>query len=138
MAASEQQDADVLIVGSGPVGMAMAMDFDQRGISCIVVERRAFQELPSVKCNHVAARTMESFRRLGVASLLRNAGLPEDFEHSVAFRTTVTGPELVACTSFRRATSDSPTAPARTGGGPHPSCHTASIRSTWSRCCRRT
>ena len=87
-------DADVLIVGSGPVGMVMAMDFDRRGIRCIVVERRAFQELPSVKCNHVAARTMESFRRLGVADLLRHAGLPEDFEHSVAFRTTVTGPEL--------------------------------------------
>ena len=90
----EPAQADVLIVGSGPVGMAMAMDFDQRGISCIVVERRAFQELPSVKCNHVSARSMESFRRLGVAGLLRNAGLPEDFEHSVAFRTTATGHEL--------------------------------------------
>ncbi len=87
-------DADVLIVGAGPVGMTMAMDFHQRGIRCIVVERRAFQQLPSVKCNHVAARTMESFRRLGVAGLLRNAGLPEGFEHSVAFRTTVTGQEL--------------------------------------------
>ncbi len=87
-------DAAVLIVGAGPVGMAMAMDFQQRGIACIVVERRAFQALPSVKCNHVAARTMESFRRLGVAELLRGAGLPEDFEHSVAFRTTVTGHEM--------------------------------------------
>ncbi len=87
-------DADVLIIGAGPVGMAMAMDFDQRGISCIVAERRAYLELPSVKCNHVAARTMESFRRLGVAQAIRAAGLPEDFEHSVAFRTTVTGAEL--------------------------------------------
>jgi len=94
MQRSSAFDADVLIVGAGPVGMSMAMDFDQRGIRCVVVERRAFQELPSVKCNHVSARTMESFRRLGVAELLRQAGLPEDFEHSVAFRTTVTGHEL--------------------------------------------
>lgn len=91
---SDAFDADVLIVGSGPVGMAMGMDFDQRGIRCIVVERRAFKELPSVKCNHVAARTMESFRRLGVVDAVRASGLPEDFEHSVAFRTTVLGKEM--------------------------------------------
>ncbi|TFZ03445.1 FAD-dependent oxidoreductase [Ramlibacter rhizophilus] len=91
---NETFDADVLIVGAGPVGMTIAMDLNRRGIGCIVVERRAFLELPSVKCNHVSARSMESFRRLGVAGLLRGAGLPVDYEHSVAFRTTVTGTEL--------------------------------------------
>jgi 2-polyprenyl-6-methoxyphenol hydroxylase-like FAD-dependent oxidoreductase len=37
---------------------------------------------------------MESFRRLGVAKKLRDAGLPEDYPNDVAFRTTATGLEL--------------------------------------------
>jgi 2-polyprenyl-6-methoxyphenol hydroxylase-like FAD-dependent oxidoreductase len=51
-------------------------------------------EPPSVKCNHVSARTMEIFRRVGVASRVRDAGLPSDFPNDVSYRTTVTGIEL--------------------------------------------
>ena len=57
----------VLIVGGGPVGTTLAMDLAWRGIDVIVAEQRHRGEPPSVKCNHVAARTMEIFRRLGVA-----------------------------------------------------------------------
>jgi 2-polyprenyl-6-methoxyphenol hydroxylase-like FAD-dependent oxidoreductase len=87
-------DADVIIVGAGPVGLVAAMDLDARGISVIVVEQRPFLQPPSVKCNHVAARTMERLRRLGVAERVRAAGLPPDYPHDVAFRTTLTGREL--------------------------------------------
>lgn len=90
----EPCDADVIIVGAGPVGLVAAMDLDARGISVILVEQRPFLQPPSVKCNHVAARTMERFRRLGVASQVRAAGLPADYPHDVAFRTTLTGREL--------------------------------------------
>lgn len=86
--------ADVLIVGGGPVGLSIAMELDARGVTSIVVERRRFKELPSPKCNHVAARTMERFRTLGVADKLRANGLPAEFEHSVAFRTSMTGIEM--------------------------------------------
>ncbi|HEY4958483.1 MAG TPA: FAD-dependent oxidoreductase, partial [Caldimonas sp.] len=51
-------------------------------------------EPPNVKCNHVAARTMEQFRRLGLAADVRNAGLPADYPNDVVFRTSVTGTEL--------------------------------------------
>jgi 2-polyprenyl-6-methoxyphenol hydroxylase-like FAD-dependent oxidoreductase len=47
-----------VIVGAGPVGLTLAMDLSQRGLSVIVAEVRRFKEPPSVKCNHVAARTM--------------------------------------------------------------------------------
>ena len=47
-----------------------------------------------MKCNHVASRTMEQFRRLGVARKLRDAGLPADYPNDVVFRTSVTGIEL--------------------------------------------
>jgi 2-polyprenyl-6-methoxyphenol hydroxylase-like FAD-dependent oxidoreductase len=87
-------DTDVIVVGSGPVGISLAIDLAWRGINVTVVEQRARGELPSVKCNHVAARTMEFFRRLGIADRIRQAGLPPDYPHDVAFRTTVTGIEF--------------------------------------------
>jgi 2-polyprenyl-6-methoxyphenol hydroxylase-like FAD-dependent oxidoreductase len=85
---------EVLIVGAGPVGMSLAIDLAQRGIEVTVVEARACGELPGVKCNHVAARTMEVFRRLGLVRAVREAGLPATYPHDVVFRTTATGMEL--------------------------------------------
>jgi len=84
----------VLIVGAGPVGITLAMDLAWRGINVTVAELRARGEPPSVKCNHVAARTMEIFSRLGVAQTVRNAGLPADYPNDIAFRTTTTGVEF--------------------------------------------
>jgi 2-polyprenyl-6-methoxyphenol hydroxylase-like FAD-dependent oxidoreductase len=84
----------VLIVGAGPVGITLAMDLAWRGIEVTVAEQRSRGEPPSVKCNHVAARTMEIFRRLGVARTVRDAGLPADYPNDVAFRTTTTGIEF--------------------------------------------
>ncbi|MDM0072443.1 FAD-dependent oxidoreductase [Variovorax sp. J31P207] len=87
-------DTDVLIVGAGPVGLTLAMDLVSRGVTVAIVEIRDYAEPPNVKCNHVAARTMERFRRLGVAHKLRATGLPEDYPNDVVFRTSMTGTEL--------------------------------------------
>lgn len=84
----------VLIVGAGPVGLTLATDLAQRGIAVTVAEIRHRGEPPSVKCNHVSARSMEIFRRLGVAPALRAAGLPADYPNDVAYRTSFTGEEL--------------------------------------------
>jgi 2-polyprenyl-6-methoxyphenol hydroxylase-like FAD-dependent oxidoreductase len=84
----------VLVVGAGPVGLTLAMDLSSRGVDVVVIEQRAAGEPPSVKCNHVASRSMEIFRRLGIASEIRKTGLPGDFRHDIAFRTTTTGREL--------------------------------------------
>ncbi|WP_206185483.1 FAD-dependent oxidoreductase [Sphingosinicella sp. CPCC 101087] len=83
-------EADVIIVGAGPVGMTLGMDLADRGVHVVVVETRARREPPSVKCNHISARTMETFRRLGVADALRDTrGLPFDHPNDVAFRTAM-------------------------------------------------
>ena len=78
----------VLIVGGGPVGSTMALDLAWRGIDTIVAERNPAGQLPGVKCNHVAARTMEIFRRLGIVGIVRDTGLPADHANDVAFRTS--------------------------------------------------
>ena len=87
-------DSDVLVVGAGPVGLTLAMDLARNGVKVHIVEVRKFAEPPNVKCNHVSARSMENFRRLGVAPSLREAGLPEDYPNDVVFRTAMIGTEL--------------------------------------------
>ena len=102
----------VLVVGGGPVGTTFAMDLAWRGIDVVVAEQRHRGEPPSVKCNHVSARTMEIFRRLGVARRVRNAGLPHDHANDVAFRTTTTGIEFarikIPCRRDRYTAKDGP------------------------------
>src|ERR1700709_1691986 len=56
-------ETDVLIVGAGPVGLTLAIDLAWRGIAVTVVETRAPAPPAEPKCNHVAARPMEIFRR---------------------------------------------------------------------------
>lgn len=85
---------DVTIIGAGPVGLTLALDLASRGVRVVVIEMRAEGEPPSVKCNHVSARSMEIFRRLGLAAEIRDAGLPADYPQDVSYRTTTTGAEL--------------------------------------------
>ncbi|MFZ9575152.1 MAG: FAD-dependent monooxygenase, partial [Limnohabitans sp.] len=46
------------------------------------------------KCNHISARSMEIYRRLGVAVDLRASGLPDDYPHDVSYRTSTVGQEI--------------------------------------------
>jgi len=87
-------DADIIIVGAGPVGMTAAIEAGRRGKSVIVLERRDVENPAGAKCNSVAARTMETFRSLGIADDVAQAGLPDDFPTDVICATSVTGPEL--------------------------------------------
>jgi 2-polyprenyl-6-methoxyphenol hydroxylase-like FAD-dependent oxidoreductase len=87
-------DTEVLIVGAGPVGLTLTMDLAWRGVDVTVAELRPAGEPPSVKCNSISARSMEIFRRLGLAAKLRGAGLPADYPNDVVSRTTATGIEL--------------------------------------------
>jgi len=102
----------VLVVGGGPVGTTLAMDLAWRGIDVTVLEQRRRDEPPSVKCNHVAARSMEVFRRLGIVQAVRDAGLPHDFPNDIAFRTTTVGIEFgripIPCRRDRYSATEGP------------------------------
>ena len=90
----KSKETQVLIAGGGPVGLTLAMDLAWRGIDVTIVERRHPGEPPEPKCNHVSARSMEIYRRLGIATKLRNEGLPEDYPNDVSYRTSFTGTEF--------------------------------------------
>ncbi len=121
-------DASVIVAGGGRVGLTLAMDLALRGVDVLVIERRGRAEPPSVKCNHISARSMEIFRRLGVAAELRASGLGADHPHDCAYRTTFVGPDL------SRTILPSPAGRARGGAGadtwwPTPGRRTGSTRS---------
>jgi 2-polyprenyl-6-methoxyphenol hydroxylase-like FAD-dependent oxidoreductase len=72
-----QFDTDVLIVGGGPTGLVLANDLGRRGVRCMLIDQKpAPAFLPKMeRCN---ARTMEIFRRMGLADKIRGAGLRSD------------------------------------------------------------
>jgi 2-polyprenyl-6-methoxyphenol hydroxylase-like FAD-dependent oxidoreductase len=82
---------DVLIVGAGPVGLALAIDLGSRSIPCIVVEQHDRVGLnPRAKLTNVRSR--ELLRRWGVADALRRASpLPPDYPSDIVFATRMNG-----------------------------------------------
>jgi 2-polyprenyl-6-methoxyphenol hydroxylase-like FAD-dependent oxidoreductase len=89
-----QTQAQVLIVGAGPVGLTLALDLGRRGVRCMLVEKNAeASRLPKMeRCN---ARTMEIYRRLGVAGAIRAAGLPGDAPMDVFLAPSLAAEPLV-------------------------------------------
>ncbi|MBV8911721.1 MAG: FAD-dependent monooxygenase, partial [Acetobacteraceae bacterium] len=65
-------DAQVIVVGGGPVGLALAIELGQRGIGCIVVERYP-EPQPIPKGQNLTQRTMEHFHFWGAERELRAA-----------------------------------------------------------------
>ncbi|MGH3328389.1 MAG: FAD-dependent monooxygenase [Streptomycetales bacterium] len=86
-------DTQVLIVGGGPVGLTLAIDLGRRGVRCLLIDKRAEPgHLPKMeRCN---ARTMENFRRLGIAGQIRDAGYPRDLPMDVFVVTSLAEPPI--------------------------------------------
>lgn len=83
----------VLIVGGGPVGLALAGELGWRGIACELVEQ-GDGTIVSPKMNEVNARSMEICRRWGIAERVFNCPFPADYPLDVAFVTNLFGYEL--------------------------------------------
>ena len=60
----------VVIVGGGPVGVALAVELGLRGVSCALVERR-LEPQPIPKGQNLTQRTLEHFYFWGIADELR-------------------------------------------------------------------
>ncbi|MEU3648820.1 FAD-dependent monooxygenase [Lentzea sp. NPDC034063] len=86
-------DTEVLIVGGGPVGLALALDLAYRGIDCVVADA-GDGKVRHPKVSTIGPRSMELFRRWGVGEAVRHAGWPSDHPLDVAWVTRVGGHEV--------------------------------------------
>ncbi|MES2414759.1 MAG: FAD-dependent monooxygenase [Pseudomonadota bacterium] len=86
-------DVPVLIVGAGPIGLALAAYLGKQGVRTLLVERGEDRQ-GSAKMIVVSVRTMEFCRQLGLADAVRNWGFPLDHGLDSVFVTSLQGHEL--------------------------------------------
>src|SRR5262249_46599859 len=83
----------VLIVGAGPVGLALAGDLGWRGVPCILLEKTDGR-VGHRTMDLVGVRTMEFCRRGGIADGVRDAPYPGDYPQDYVWLPAFTGYEL--------------------------------------------
>jgi 2-polyprenyl-6-methoxyphenol hydroxylase-like FAD-dependent oxidoreductase len=88
-----QNETFALIVGGGPVGLAAAIELGWRSVPAMLVTDK-LETAQHPKCNNTNARSMEHFRRLGIADELRSEGLPSHVERASAYVTRFCGHEF--------------------------------------------
>ena len=86
-----RQKTQVLIVGAGPAGQALAIELGSRGIACLLIEKNPrIGVAPRAKTTNV--RTREHFRRWGIADALREASpFGVDYPSNIVFTTRMAG-----------------------------------------------
>lgn len=90
LAETTQTVVPVLIVGAGPVGLALAAELGWQGVSCTVVEQTD-GAIEHLKVMGIGMRTMEFCRRWGIAEEVRDKGYPKDRPRDEIYVTSLTG-----------------------------------------------
>ena len=90
---SEIATYDVIVAGDGPVGLTLSIDLGRRGVRCLLIERSP-TTLPYPKMDRSNARTMEFYRRLGIADRVRALGYPADNPMDVFLTTRLSDPPI--------------------------------------------
>jgi 2-polyprenyl-6-methoxyphenol hydroxylase-like FAD-dependent oxidoreductase len=96
----------VLVVGGGPVGLALAVALDRFGVDCLIVERSP-TTTDHPKSRGCLVRTMELFRQWGVEKAIRSRGLAGETDVWLMMERLV-GPEY-GCTKPEPRKGESPT-----------------------------
>ncbi|EGX99502.1 putative monooxygenase/hydrolase [Nitrospirillum viridazoti Y2] len=88
----ETLDFPVIIAGGGPVGTALAIDLALRNVASVIIEKRRDGEVIPAKANMTNIRSMEHFRRWGIADRLRqNDCVGPEVQRDVTFVTRLNG-----------------------------------------------
>lgn len=80
----------VIIIGAGPIGLALALDLAKRGWRSIVIERETGRQLRA-KAGTLSVRTVEHCRRWGLVERIAKAGFPDDYPGDVVYCTALNG-----------------------------------------------
>jgi 2-polyprenyl-6-methoxyphenol hydroxylase-like FAD-dependent oxidoreductase len=83
-------EADILVVGGGPVGMFTAFRLAKLGQSCVVIEKNTHTTIHP-KMEYSSHRSMEIYRQIGLIGHLRPRGVPETYNFSEVFTTGLGG-----------------------------------------------
>lgn len=86
-------DTPVLIVGAGPIGLALAGDLGWRGIGCTLVER-SDGRISQPKMDMVGVRSMEFARRWGIVEWIEQSPYPRDYPQDNVYLETLRGHEF--------------------------------------------
>lgn len=86
----------VMIVGGGPVGLALAVELGIRDIRCVLIEQNEpLGPLQAPRSKMINARAMAHIRRWGLAAAIRSAiPLGPNYPSNVIFATRLTGSEI--------------------------------------------
>ena len=115
-------ETGVVIIGGGPTGLVLAIELGRRGVRTVLIDDKPDTAiLPAA--NATQARTMEHFRRLGLAEEIRAQGLPADYPTDVTYWTRFARHELarfeLPSSSAARAMARDPSAPWSAAELPH-------------------
>jgi 2-polyprenyl-6-methoxyphenol hydroxylase-like FAD-dependent oxidoreductase len=102
-----EPDTPILIVGGGPVGLALAGDLGWRGVECLLIEQ-SDGSIYQPRMDLVGIRTMEFCRRWGLVGAVEASPYPRDLPQDNVYVTSLTGYELGR---ERMATLDAAKAP---------------------------
>ena len=87
------REVPVLVAGGGPAGMSLAAEFGWRGVACLMVEERD-GPVDHPRATLLGARSMEHYRRWGLAEAVIDAGLPLDYPIDIIFTTRLAAFEI--------------------------------------------
>ena len=87
-------DAAVVVVGGGPVGLAMALELGLRGHDVVLFDS-GDGRVDHPRAGGISIRTMEFCRRWGILDDVRNCGFPADYPLDIVFATSLDGYELI-------------------------------------------
>jgi 2-polyprenyl-6-methoxyphenol hydroxylase-like FAD-dependent oxidoreductase len=89
----KREGVPILIVGGGPVGLALAGDLGWRGIECVLIEQTD-GSIYQPRMDLVGVRTMEFCRRWGLVPIVEASPYPRDYAQDNVYLTSLTGYEL--------------------------------------------
>ena len=95
----QDAETDIVIVGAGPVGLALAIELGLRGVRATLIEQND-RIAPQPRAKTTNVRSMEHMRRWGIADALRaSAPLPADYPTDIVFATRLFGHPLAHITN---------------------------------------